>query len=105
MRLGALFLCVLAEGSFARNAYGSPELSERHRHRYEFNREYEDILTSAAMRIAGRTTAASTWKSARSRTTVWCSWAASSSRVQVEARSSRTRCSAPSSGLPSSSAS
>jgi len=54
MRLGA-YPCVLAEGSFARTAYGSPEISERHRHRYEFNREYEDILTSAGMRIAGRT--------------------------------------------------
>src|SRR6185436_16718772 len=43
MRLGA-YDCKLAEGSFARQAYGRPEVSERHRHRYEFNREYEDIL-------------------------------------------------------------
>jgi CTP synthase len=54
MRLGA-YPCVLTEGSFARTAYGTPEISERHRHRYEFNREYEDILTGAGMRIAGRT--------------------------------------------------
>ena len=46
MRLGA-YPCLLAEGSFARQAYGEPEISERHRHRYEFNREYEQILTSA----------------------------------------------------------
>jgi CTP synthase len=54
MRLGA-YPCALAEGSFARQAYGAPEISERHRHRYEFNREYEQILTDAGMRIAGRT--------------------------------------------------
>ncbi|MCE5310224.1 MAG: CTP synthase [Acidobacteriales bacterium] len=54
MRLGA-YPCVLADGSFARAAYGTPEISERHRHRYEFNREYEKILTGNGMRIAGRT--------------------------------------------------
>ncbi len=54
MRLGA-YPCVLAEGSFAHQAYGASEISERHRHRYEFNREYEKILTEAGMRIAGRT--------------------------------------------------
>jgi len=54
MRLGA-YTCALAEGSFAREAYGAPEISERHRHRYEFNREYEKILIEAGMRIAGRT--------------------------------------------------
>jgi CTP synthase len=54
MRLGA-YPCVLSDGSFAREAYGAPEISERHRHRYEFNREYEKILTDAGMRIAGRT--------------------------------------------------
>jgi CTP synthase len=54
MRLGA-YPCLLAEGSFARQAYGTPEISERHRHRYEFNREYEQILTSGGLRIAGQT--------------------------------------------------
>jgi CTP synthase len=54
MRLGA-YPCLLAEGSFARQAYGEPEISERHRHRYEFNREYEQILTSGGLRIAGQT--------------------------------------------------
>ncbi len=44
MRLGA-WPCVLAEGSFARDAYGAAEISERHRHRYEFNREFEKVLT------------------------------------------------------------
>ena len=41
MRLGA-YPCQLAEGSFAHSAYGAREISERHRHRYEFNREYEE---------------------------------------------------------------
>ncbi len=54
MRLGA-YPCLLAEGSFARQAYGVPEISERHRHRYEFNREYEQILTTGGLRIAGQT--------------------------------------------------
>ncbi|HWY46299.1 MAG TPA: CTP synthase, partial [Bryobacteraceae bacterium] len=54
MRLGA-YPCVLTDGSFAREAYGEPEISERHRHRYEFNREYEQILSDGGLRIAGHT--------------------------------------------------
>jgi CTP synthase len=54
MRLGA-YPCLLNEGSFAREAYGQPEISERHRHRYEFNRDYDEILTRGGMRIAGQT--------------------------------------------------
>jgi CTP synthase len=54
MRLGA-WPCLLKDGSFAHQAYGSTEISERHRHRYEFNREYEDILTAAGLRITGET--------------------------------------------------
>jgi CTP synthase len=54
MRLGA-WPCLLKEGSFAYQAYGAPEISERHRHRYEFNREYEEILTAAGLRITGET--------------------------------------------------
>lgn len=54
MRLGA-YVCRLAEGSFAREAYGSAEVSERHRHRYEFNREFEPILTGGGLRITGET--------------------------------------------------
>jgi len=54
MRLGA-YPCQLSEGSFAREAYGVPEISERHRHRYEFNREYEKVLTEGGLRIAGQT--------------------------------------------------
>ena len=54
MRLGA-WPCLLKEGTFAYQAYGAPEISERHRHRYEFNREYEEILTAAGLRITGET--------------------------------------------------
>src|SRR5579883_299516 len=54
MRLGA-YPCHLAEGSFAEQAYGTRDISERHRHRYEFNREFEPILTSHGLRLTGQT--------------------------------------------------
>jgi CTP synthase len=54
MRLGN-WPCRLVEGSFAQKAYGKREIEERHRHRYEFNREYEDRLTSAGLKITGAT--------------------------------------------------
>ncbi|GAB4248730.1 MAG: CTP synthase [Acidobacteriota bacterium] len=52
MRLGA-YPCVLEEGSLAHQAYGEREISERHRHRYEFNREYEELLVSYGLRVSG----------------------------------------------------
>src|SRR5437868_6537473 len=54
MRLGA-YPCLLAEDSFAVESYGKCEISERHRHRYEFNREFEEPLTAAGMRFTGQT--------------------------------------------------
>jgi CTP synthase len=54
MRLGA-YPCRLSEGSFAREAYGAELISERHRHRYEFNREFEPILTEHGLRLTGTT--------------------------------------------------
>jgi len=54
MRLGA-WPCVLADGSLAQRAYGEREISERHRHRYEFNREYEESLIAAGLKITGET--------------------------------------------------
>jgi CTP synthase len=54
MRLGA-WHCKLEPGSFAHKAYGTLDISERHRHRYEFNREYEKTLVAAGLRITGRT--------------------------------------------------
>ncbi len=52
MRLGA-WPCKLTPGSLAALAYGSTEISERHRHRYEYNREYEPLLTGAGLKITG----------------------------------------------------
>ncbi len=52
MRLGA-YRCVLAAGSRAADAYGSPEVSERHRHRYEFNNEYRQRLEERGLRVTG----------------------------------------------------
>ncbi len=54
MRLGA-WDCVLEPGSLAERAYGKTEISERHRHRYEFNREYEALLTGGGLRLTGTT--------------------------------------------------
>ncbi len=54
MRLGA-WPCKLEPGSLAAQAYGAQEISERHRHRYEFNREYEEPLTAAGLKITGTT--------------------------------------------------
>jgi CTP synthase len=54
MRLGA-WPCKLEPGSLAHQAYGKTEISERHRHRYEFNRDYEKTLLGAGLRITGRT--------------------------------------------------
>ena len=54
MRLGA-WDCVMEPDSLAAQAYGTTEVSERHRHRYEFNREYEAVLTGAGLRITGTT--------------------------------------------------
>ncbi|MDT7687500.1 MAG: synthase [Acidobacteriota bacterium] len=53
MRLGA-WTCLLAEGSLAREVYGGrSEISERHRHRYEFNPEFREQLEASGLRISG----------------------------------------------------
>jgi len=54
MRLGA-WTCKIEPGTLAHQIYGETEISERHRHRYEFNREYEGPLTAAGLRISGST--------------------------------------------------
>ncbi len=54
MRLGA-WTCRLKPGSFAHQAYGTQEISERHRHRYEFNREYEEVLVAHGLDLTGVT--------------------------------------------------
>ena len=54
MRLGA-WDCVIEPESLAAKAYGKTQISERHRHRYEFNREYEAVLTGGGLRLTGTT--------------------------------------------------
>src|SRR2546423_290892 len=54
MRLGA-WICKIEPGTLAHRIYGQSEISERHRHRYEFNREYESTLTAGGLRISGST--------------------------------------------------
>jgi CTP synthase len=52
MRLGA-YPCRLAADSLARRAYGSDEISERHRHRYEFNNAYLRRMEEHGMVFSG----------------------------------------------------
>lgn len=53
MRLGA-FPCELVENTNSYSAYGEKSISERHRHRYEFNNAYKDKLTDSGLVIAGQ---------------------------------------------------
>jgi len=52
MRLGA-YPCDLTEGSLARRIYGTEHLSERHRHRFEFNNAYRDKLQKCGLVLSG----------------------------------------------------
>lgn len=52
MRLG-LYPCKIAEGSLAMRCYEDELVYERHRHRYEFNNEYRELLESAGLKISG----------------------------------------------------
>jgi CTP synthase len=52
MRLGA-YPCKLQEGTLARKIYGTAEISERHRHRYEVNQKYLSILTDHGLIVSG----------------------------------------------------
>jgi len=52
MRLGA-YQCDIMEGSLAMNIYQTPHISERHRHRYEFNNDYLDQMESHGLKAAG----------------------------------------------------
>ncbi len=52
MRLGA-WPCVVEDASFAFAAYGRRDISERHRHRYEFNNDFKKTLTEKGLRITG----------------------------------------------------
>ena len=52
MRLGA-YPCTLLSGSRAAQIYGAGEISERHRHRFEFNNDYREALTKAGLVLSG----------------------------------------------------
>ncbi len=52
MRLGA-YPCVLAEGSHAAAVYGTGEISERHRHRFEVNNQYRPVLEEHGLTVSG----------------------------------------------------
>jgi CTP synthase len=53
MRLGT-YACDLLPGSLAERVYGASHITERHRHRYEFNCLYEPTLVANGLRISGR---------------------------------------------------
>ncbi len=52
LRLGA-YPCVLAQGTKARELYGTEEIFERHRHRYEVNNDYRGVLQEHGMVLSG----------------------------------------------------
>ena len=53
LRLGA-YPCIIAEGTTMERCYGANKISERHRHRYEFNNDYRDILTENGLVLSGK---------------------------------------------------
>ncbi|RKX18892.1 MAG: CTP synthase [Candidatus Zixiibacteriota bacterium] len=52
MRLGA-YKCIVADNTKSLESYGTKEISERHRHRYEFNNAYRDLLIENGMTLSG----------------------------------------------------
>jgi CTP synthase len=53
MRLGA-YPCQLEAGTKARAAYGADHITERHRHRFEFNNQFRDMLSEAGLVYSGQ---------------------------------------------------
>lgn len=53
MRLGA-FPCYIESGTLAHKVYGSDMVSERHRHRWEFNTEFRDVFAKQGMLTSGK---------------------------------------------------
>jgi len=53
MRLGS-YPCIIRGGSLLKEAYGKDEISERHRHRYEFNNDYRESFENAGMMVTGQ---------------------------------------------------
>ena len=52
MRLGA-YPCILKDGTLAKELYGAEKISERHRHRYEYNNAYRERLEKAGLKVSG----------------------------------------------------
>lgn len=52
LRLGS-YPCDIVPGSLMEECYGSLHINERHRHRYEFNNDYREVLTNAGLKISG----------------------------------------------------
>jgi CTP synthase len=52
LRLGA-YPCVIKPGTTMERCYGSDKISERHRHRYEFNNDYREVLTEKGLTLSG----------------------------------------------------
>ena len=52
LRLGS-YPCVIADGTTMARCYGSKEIRERHRHRYEFNNDYRESMQAAGLTISG----------------------------------------------------
>ena len=84
MRLGA-WPCKLEPGTLACKIYGQNEISERHRHRYEFNREYEDTMTAGGLKISGSTPDGTYVEIVEIPGHPYLHWLPVPSRIQVEA--------------------
>ena len=54
MLFRSAYECDIEEGTLAHRIYNSTRISERHRHRYEFNNDYVDMIQSAGMVLSGR---------------------------------------------------
>ena len=52
MRLGG-YPCVIKEGTLAEKVYGTTEITERHRHRFEYNNDYKEKLENAGLICSG----------------------------------------------------
>ncbi len=52
LRLGS-YPCVIRPGTLMEKCYGTSQISERHRHRYEFNNDYRDVLKNAGLCLSG----------------------------------------------------
>ena len=91
MRLGA-YPCVLQPGTNAAAAYGQEQISERHRHRFEFNNAYREQLSEAGLVIVASRPMAGWWRSPSSATIPGC-WAANSIPSSRAVPTGRTHCS------------